>query len=1403
MAVSTAKRIDAGNQSDFVTEADWIPSFWNFLLRLDRNDLIAELVQNDLDQGATRTTISFDAHRLVCEGNGRAVDADGWERLRKIQGAGYHVPTKRRMIGVKNHGLKTAFTIGDEIRLFSAGRTVTQTLYANGPNAAPHPGASPRPEPDKSAPAHGCRIEISYRTTDVEPAVGEAIRLGAIDDSDVDNLFESACAATPEQFAGIVSPDFAPRYEIVLRHWRLGEARFAFSCTHPRRVKKDVEVFRRRCTVDGTASALSNDLQEQAARRLLPLTGRLKQRVAGFFRRGNRFFVEVSWLVNGRGQPRAGTGRFRYPIGYPATSQEARTGHGAFLNAPIVSDTERHGPATNDPTNAELRVACETLLVDVLLHHVIPRWGAHGLNPLVPSTESDDATVRPLLATLASKGGVPTLDWKTSVKLSLKGRNKTASGRRRYRFVVPVTSWMESSVDSSLAIVCPRSERQIDSRVHRDIIRLFADGKTDGFCQDFITFTENDAFSALTGEENEYFNNTDDSRQQLAAPLIARACLDLITAALAHDNCDGTTEDALRGALVLPDTRRDLTPLRDLYTSASVPSDIPGVRMPHIIHSDLTGHPLLRRPKWRRPKYTLAEFLASGTLQQANNKTRERFWDWLRHHADRIGARERPKLADLAIWPDISGRLCALPGLCFPRSEAVSEILAGAIRRPHQHVRRCRLVSLRGNRRTSLRRTPSEEEVGLWLQDRLATFSVGDAASPSSIAALRQFEADVAVLLKNSNVARVLRQMDIVLPALASDGSIQRRDHLVAPSGTVTRLALRDRFVLQGMRHAGALNTLRPALREPTAAILLATFAEDPGNRGALQARLQQFLASTEPGSPERARLANMPILPACDRLCQPCELTFGRLGGDYWGDWKIVISARDLSQDDQRRYRSVGVMSSLPNRNTSHAFFQWLSETTASVLQRHMPCVLRHILHREGPEQWAESYTDTPFIPAEGRDGVQLVSLRMAQSNRVFLRDARPLADMVTRRDPGVLVVIDRVQEVQKPISESLRRLGVRSLWEALGEPRTVRGVGATELAPPTVGHAVHRVRVGSFRRTFLKGLAELGVGLDTVRHDWHDRLSRIQSVRLAGRVDARYCFRRRWYTVPVGAGFDSESGIFWVKRSPDALSGLYEAIAGQLVFKSTVRPVELMALERVLRMTVDDPSYGRPMPLLRASEERDVAEEQPGTHASGVEDGEDVDPGEAVFGHSPFKPDPARNLPKPSPISRDPGARRSRFKRQRTNRGDVAPSSAPPLEKVHIEELKSRHYASHCQMCLCAKAPAQLAPTGSYVEWEEIRRWVIEAHHVDLKSAGGGRHAGNLILLCKFHHDNYGRRLTRDGVLTALQGRIAPRAVRFGVDREVMGEVVEVRITGKDGDKMELFFTDEHAAYWRDLRR
>src|SRR5439155_1785071 len=120
---------------------------------------------------------------------GRPVDPEGRQRLRKIRGAGDNVPAKRGQIGIKNHGVKTAFTIGDEIRVLSAGQAITQTLYARGPANAPYPGASPRPRPDPTAPMNGCRVMITYRTQDLEPREGEAIRLGVVGDEEIDGLF--------------------------------------------------------------------------------------------------------------------------------------------------------------------------------------------------------------------------------------------------------------------------------------------------------------------------------------------------------------------------------------------------------------------------------------------------------------------------------------------------------------------------------------------------------------------------------------------------------------------------------------------------------------------------------------------------------------------------------------------------------------------------------------------------------------------------------------------------------------------------------------------------------------------------------------------------------------------------------------------------------------------------------------------------------------------------------------------------------------------------------------------------------------------------------------------------------------------------------------------------------------
>ena len=1416
-----AASTDTG-EGKYVTEADWIPGFWNYLLDLDRDDLVAELIQNDLDQDATRTVISFERDHLVCEGNGSPVEDDGWKRLRKIQGAGDSVPAKRGKIGVKNHGLKTAFTIGDEIRLLSAGQAIIQTLYANSRKKPPHPGASPVPIPDPDAPTKGCRIVIRYRTAAIEPLHGEANVLGPVGTEEIDALFQSACTNALEQFAGIVSPEVAPHYEIILRHWRLGEARFEFSCTRPRKIARRIELFRRRCTVSGTVAGLPEGLQEQAARRLVPLKGRLRQRIADFFRRGNRFFVEVSWPVDGHGKPKTGTGRFRYPIGYPAASHQARTGHGAYFNAPIASDNKRHGPARNEATNIDLRTACEALLIDVLAHHAIPRWGPYGLNPLVPSPGADnlDKAVRPLLAAVASQGAMPTLTWTAATTL-LKPRTRKAHAAtrrtavprgvteaRRYRFIVPVPTWAPGTFDRAISVVSPRSEVQLDPRVHTTIVELLTDQKTSGFGQTFVTFTEKNVFSRLTDGGNDCFSGLSDPEAELAPPFIARAYLDLIHAALRNESCDDDTQEGLQGALILPERSGRTVPFRLLRSSAVLPSDVPGLTFPPILHPALTGHPLFRRRRWRRPRYTMANFLQSGSLQNADEDTRRLFWTWLRRNERRITPRERPKLANIPIWPDDKGDLCSLSDLCDPRSPRVAGILRDFIRQPHDHVRRSKLVTAGGRARTAIRRSPTEEEVTDWLDSRLALFPPGMTTDARSVSALAKFEADLASLLQDAGTARILKGANVSLPTLAQDGSIRDRATLVTPSRAIDRLALPSRFLLGNKQRAAALDKLSPTLPAPTVEMLLDAFAEDGTNFAALQARLHQFMSLTDPDDEYRSRLADLPIIPLHGSPVTPSALAFTGTRGDYWGVWKTRLPGKGLSQEDQRRYREAGVTSAMPDKETSRAFFTWLAEQDETVLAGHVPCVLRHILHRDGPVDWAEIFPDIPFIPAHSGKGLHLLPLRSAKRRPVFLPDVGEVAEVILQHDARVFLVIDHVKEVSEPIREPLRNLGIRSFREALREPESVSASGDTAPVKADVLDKLRALRSGHFRRTFLKRLATLGVELELVWHDWHDRLSRIGEFRFGETVRAHYRFRGRLYTVPSDAGFDPESGTFWMRNDRNIdVSSLYESLAAQLVFKPSARPVHCLALERALDLEIRDPSYGRRHDTHSNPEDEDVAvdaegtDTQPSVNSEG--DGSDADPGEAVFGHSPFEPDLSRNTPDPETISSKPtGTSRRRGRNANGSRGGAGKTKpAPDLEQEHIETLKRSHYASHCQMCLCERSPQELAPTGSYIQWEEVRRRVVEAHHVDLKSAGGARHAGNLILLCKFHHDNYGRRLTRPAITEALQGDTKDKVIIFGLDSDavtaVEGRQIELTIPDT-GEVIEIFFTTQHADYW-----
>ena len=1323
---------------EFVTEADWIPGFWNFLLNLDRNDLIPELIQNDLDQRATRTIVSFEQDKLVCHGNGSPVDADGWMRLRKIQGAGDAVPAKQGKIGVKNHGLKTAFTIGDEIHVMSAGMAIVQTLYAKGKGKAPHPGASPRPVHERSAPADGCRIVVHYRKREIEPPQGEANVLDVVGMDEIDSLFRTACKNTPEQFAGIVSPEVAQNYEIVLRHWRFGTAHFQFSCTRPRRISRHIETFRRRCIAKGTVSPVPNNLTEQAFRRLVPLKGRLRERIADFYVRSKRFFVEVSWPVDTRGKPVAGTGRCRYPIGYPLDSHQARSGHSTHFNAPFASDNNRRAPARNEATNKSIRSSCEALLVDVLAGYSIPQWGPRGLNPLVPcpNAEIQNESVRPLLAELIRRDKMPKLKWEAAAKLHARKRKggsttglqkATAAARkaqnRRYKFVVPVPTWGGTDIHPALSISAPPSEFQLVPRINPAIFGLIADGKTKGWCEHYVTFDQDALFCRTLGYGDDHFDPPPDRAAELTHPLIAHAFLDVIEDSISEDSLSEVTKEELRDELLLPDVHGGSTRFKELHIAVSVPTGVPGLVLPPVVHDDLVAHPLFKRTKWRRPKFTFASFLESGTLHSADKQSRRRFWDWLRNNQQCVSRRIRPKLADLPIWPDENGELCALPQFCEPRTRRIAAILGDSIRRPHECVHCSKLVSIGGKTKTSIRRVPTDKEISHWLDRRMQTIELEEAPSPANVLSLRQFESELAILLKNPSIASLLKSADVTLRALAQDGSIRIRTELVVSNQSNKRLSLLDRFLLNDTRHVKSLNKISPTLNEPTATMLLDTFKEDPLNFSALHPRLDNFLKITDRGDENRCQLANLPIVPLNGQTERPFKLALAGKKGNYWGDWKTRVPVEGLSQVDQSRYRDAGVTSSTPREETSRAFFEWLSTQNENILTRHISCVLRHILHAKGPVSWAEAYTDISFIPVRSKGGKGLVSLRKASQAPVFLPDDN-IGSEVIQRDRNVMLVIDQVKEIQKPISEPLRNLGLRSLRESLREPEDVTGKGETEPADENIIGKYRVLKSIDFCRTFLKRLTALGVKSGLLRNDWKERLSSVQAIKFADTVEAKYRFRRRLYSDRVDGGFDPKTGTFWMNRKKKTdPSSLYEAIAQQLVFKPTARPIDFLALERSLNLEISELSVGR---LTRRTEEDQTEEFE---SADDIESGEktaandeDADLGEAVGGHNPFDPNPKRNLPDPAPITserKESSRRQSKDKRKSYSTGgnkkDLDTEASTDPESEHKEELR-RHYASHCQMCVCKR---------SYIQklWMSKKKSVSFSITINSRSLGRGR--------------------------------------------------------------------------------
>lgn len=185
-----------------------------FLKELSPVDVVVELVQNELDAGSTFTEIVFGNDALVCTGNGRKINRQGWKRLVYVLGAGGEVEAKADGIGEKNHGIRSAFLLGDDIVVQCNGHRVELTLRGDMQDRDRfYPAAWPK-EADEAAPHVGTRVSVGYRKK-LRSVPGQNSLL-PLDDLALDRLFDQALEMCPNRFLFCSSPGRKWEYKLVL-----------------------------------------------------------------------------------------------------------------------------------------------------------------------------------------------------------------------------------------------------------------------------------------------------------------------------------------------------------------------------------------------------------------------------------------------------------------------------------------------------------------------------------------------------------------------------------------------------------------------------------------------------------------------------------------------------------------------------------------------------------------------------------------------------------------------------------------------------------------------------------------------------------------------------------------------------------------------------------------------------------------------------------------------------------------------------------------------------------------------------------------------------------------------------------------------------------------------------------
>ena len=290
--------------------------------------ILRELVQNEYDAKGYELGVHFGSQQLVITGNGNPIDAAGWERLRVMLGTGWvpnsdtYIEPKRSSIGSKNFGLRSLFTVGDEIKVYSG----SKWSALNWRRGSIYP---PMEAPD--SPRRGVRIEVPYRRSKTGALESFTPKrrnawVREIGDSLGETLIKLAHPGRSQSLR-----------RVVLRTDDVPDVSWNQRAREVPTPAKGIRLVRRQALQESGGHRKSVVELEYQARVQIPESHRQKDYPSYFRSSRNRVWIGVSLRLD-RGRPDANSpGLVYFPLGAPL----ARTGNLVSLNAPFEMDNNR------------------------------------------------------------------------------------------------------------------------------------------------------------------------------------------------------------------------------------------------------------------------------------------------------------------------------------------------------------------------------------------------------------------------------------------------------------------------------------------------------------------------------------------------------------------------------------------------------------------------------------------------------------------------------------------------------------------------------------------------------------------------------------------------------------------------------------------------------------------------------------------------------------------------------------------------------------------------------------------------------------------------------------------------------------------------------------------------------